>query len=46
LAALRGKLINCGPPSSVMPVLARDVLRFSGLRPATASDPGDYRDAL
>jgi hypothetical protein len=44
LAALRGKRINCGPLSSVMRVLARDVLRFSGLRPPTASDPGDYRD--
>jgi hypothetical protein len=44
LAALRGKRINCGPPSSVMRVLARDVLRFSGLRPPTASDAGDYRD--
>src|SRR5262245_25129366 len=38
LAALRGKRISCGPPSSVMRVLARDVLRFSGLRPPTASD--------
>jgi hypothetical protein len=27
-----------------MRVLARDVLRFAGLRPPTASDPGDYRD--
>jgi hypothetical protein len=44
LAALRDKRINCGPPSSVMRVLARDVLRFAGLRPPTASDPGDYRD--
>src|SRR5262249_18877903 len=25
-------------------VLARDVLRFCGLRPPTASDAGDYRD--
>src|SRR6516225_9478831 len=38
LAALRGKRINCGPPASVMRVLARDVLRFSGLRSPTASD--------
>jgi hypothetical protein len=44
LAALRGKRINCGPPASAMRVLAREVLRFSGLRPATASDAGDYRD--
>jgi hypothetical protein len=44
LAVLRGKRINCGPPASVMRVLARDVLRFSGLRPPTASDAGDYRD--
>jgi hypothetical protein len=28
LAVLRGKRINCGPHSSVMRVLARDVLRF------------------
>jgi hypothetical protein len=27
-----------------MRVLARDVLRFSGLRPPTASDAGDYHD--
>jgi hypothetical protein len=27
-----------------MRVLARDVLRFSGLRPPTASDAGDFRD--
>jgi hypothetical protein len=44
LAVLRGKRINCGPPSSVMRVLAHDVLRFSGLRPPTASDASDYRD--
>jgi hypothetical protein len=44
LAALRGKRINCGPQSSVMRLLARDVLRFSGLRPPTGSDPGDYHD--
>ena len=44
LAALRGKRINCGSRSSVMRVLARDVLRFSGLRSPTASDAGDYRD--
>ena len=44
LAVLRGKRINCGPHYSVMRVLARDVLRFSGLRPPTGSDPGDYRD--
>src|SRR3954462_14456225 len=44
LAALRGKRINCGSTSSVMRVLAHDVLRFSGLRPPNASDPGDYRD--
>src|SRR5262249_11040954 len=44
LAALRGRRINCGPPSSVMRALARDVLRFAGLRPPTASDAGDYRD--
>jgi hypothetical protein len=44
LAALRGKLINCGSRSSVMRVLAHDVLRFAGLRPPTASDAGDYRD--
>src|SRR4051794_32524302 len=44
LAALRGKRINCGAASSVMRVLAHDVLRFSGLRPPTASDAGDYRD--
>src|SRR4051812_11721141 len=44
LAALRGKRINCGSRSSVMRVLARDVLRFSGLRPPTTSDTGDYRD--
>src|SRR5262245_30335809 len=44
LAALRGKRIYCGPPSSVMRVLAHDVLRFSGLRPPTGSDAGDYRD--
>jgi hypothetical protein len=44
MAVLRGKRINCGPHSSVMRVLARDVLRFSGLRPPTGSDPGDYCD--
>jgi hypothetical protein len=44
LAVLRGKRINCGSPSSVMRVLAHDVLRFSGLRSPTASDDGDYRD--
>jgi hypothetical protein len=44
LAELRGKRINCGPPSSVMRVLARDVLHFSGLRPPTESDAGDYRE--
>jgi hypothetical protein len=44
LAALRGKRINCGAQSSVMRVLAHDVLRFAGLRPPTASDAGDYRD--
>jgi hypothetical protein len=44
LAALRGKRINCGAPSSVMRVLAHDVLRFAGLGPPTASDAGDYRD--
>jgi hypothetical protein len=44
LTSLRGKRINCGEPSSVTRVLARDVLRFSGLRPPTASDAGDYRD--
>jgi hypothetical protein len=44
LAALRGKRISCGTSSSVMRVLAHDVLRFSGLRPPTASDAGDYRD--
>src|SRR3954452_2795958 len=44
LAALRGKRINCGSSSSVMRVLAHDVLRFSGLRPPTASDAGDYND--
>src|SRR3954469_3709910 len=44
LAALRGKRINCGSTASVMRVLAHDVLRFSGLRPPTASDAGDFRD--
>jgi hypothetical protein len=44
LAALRGKRVNCGASTSVMRVLARDVLRFSGLRPPTASDAGDFRD--
>src|SRR5436190_445783 len=44
LAALRGKRVNCGSPDSVMRVVAHDVLRFAGLRPPTASDPGDYRD--
>jgi hypothetical protein len=44
LGALRGKRINCGSRSSVMRVLAHDVLRFSGLRPPTASEAGDYRD--
>jgi hypothetical protein len=44
LAALRGKRVSCGSPSSVMRVLAHDVLRFAGLRPPTASDAGDYRD--
>jgi hypothetical protein len=44
LASLRGKRINCGSPSSAMRVLAHDVLRFSGLRPSTASDAGDYHD--
>jgi hypothetical protein len=43
-AALRGKRINCGAPGSVMRVLARDILRFAGLRPPTASDAGDYCD--
>src|SRR4051812_40956932 len=44
LAALRGKRINSGAPSSSMRVLAHDVLRFSGLRPPTASDSGDFLD--
>jgi hypothetical protein len=44
LAALRGKRINCGSQSSVMRVVAHDVLRFAGLRPPAASDRGDYRD--
>jgi hypothetical protein len=44
VAVLRGKRINCGPHSSVMRVLARNVLRFSGLRHPTGSDAGDYRD--
>lgn len=44
LTALRGKRINCGARSSVMRVLAHDVLRFSGLRTPTASDAGDFRD--
>jgi hypothetical protein len=44
LAALRGKRINCGEQFSVMRVLARDVLRFAGLRPPTESGAGDYRD--
>jgi hypothetical protein len=44
LAALRGKRINCGSTSSVMRVLAHDVLRFAGLRPPNSSDVGDYRD--
>jgi hypothetical protein len=44
LATLRGKGVNCGAPTSVMRVLARDVLRFSGLRPPTGSDAGDFRD--
>ena len=44
LAALRGKRINCGAPSSAMRVLAHDVLRFSGLRLTTPSDTGDYFD--
>src|SRR4051794_22799307 len=46
LAALRGKRINCGSSSSVMRVLAHDVLRFSGLRRPTASDVGDYCDEV
>jgi hypothetical protein len=46
LAALRGKRINCGSTSSVMRVLAHDVLHFAGLRPPTASDAGDYRDEV
>jgi hypothetical protein len=44
LAALRGKRVNCGSRDSVMRVVAHDVLRFAGLRPPTASEPGDYRD--
>jgi hypothetical protein len=44
LAALRGKRINCGESASVMRALAHDVLRFSGLRPPTEPDSGDYRD--
>jgi TRAP-type uncharacterized transport system substrate-binding protein len=44
LTALRGKRINCGSSASVMRVMARDVLRFAGLRPPTATEPGDYRD--
>jgi hypothetical protein len=44
LAALKGKRINCGPPSSVLRILVEDVLRFAGLRPPSASGPGDYRD--
>jgi hypothetical protein len=46
LATLRGKRVNCGAPTSVMRVLARNVLRFSGLRPPTASDAGDFRDEV
>jgi hypothetical protein len=44
LAVLRGKRINCGAPSSVMRVLAHDVLRFSGLRSPSASEAGDYQE--
>jgi hypothetical protein len=44
LGALKRKRINCGPRSSVLRILAEDVLRFAGLRPPSASDPGDYRD--
>ena len=44
LAALRGKRINCGPPSSVLRILVEDVLRFAGLRPPSPSGDGDYRD--
>lgn len=44
LSALQGKRINCGAPTSAMRVLAHDVLRFSGLRPPTSSDAGDYLD--
>jgi hypothetical protein len=46
LSALRGKRINCGAPSWVMRALAHDVLRFSGLRPPTVLDDGDYRDEV
>jgi hypothetical protein len=46
LGALRGKRINCGAHWSVMRVLGHDVLRLAGLRPPTASEPGDYRDEL
>jgi hypothetical protein len=42
LASLRGHRINCGPPTSVLRVLARDVLRFSGLRPPREGAPGDF----
>ncbi|HEV3120770.1 MAG TPA: hypothetical protein VGY53_02655, partial [Isosphaeraceae bacterium] len=44
LAALRGERINCGPPASVLRVLAHDVLRFAGLQPPTSSASGDYTD--
>src|SRR5262245_3571901 len=44
LAALKGKRINCGPPSSVLRILVEDVLRFAGLQTPTASGTGDYRD--
>jgi hypothetical protein len=44
LGALKGKRINCGPPSSVLRILVEDVLRFAGLRPPAASGAGDYHD--
>jgi TRAP-type uncharacterized transport system substrate-binding protein len=42
LAALKGKTLNLGPEGSGTHDLARDVLKFAGLKPDEPGRPGDY----
>jgi TRAP-type uncharacterized transport system substrate-binding protein len=42
IAGLRGKRIGLGPPTTARYYVARDVLKFVGLRPATETTSGGY----